>query len=153
MLLLGSLPGQRSLAAGEYYAHPQNQFWKLISAAIGKDIQPLCYPDRLATLLDHRIGLWDAVAEACRPGSLDSALRDIAANDLTAVVARMPDLRLIAFNGQKAGQIGRRRLGSWPAAKTLALPSSSPAFTKPVADKAAIWRAALRTALVGRKLP
>lgn len=110
ILILGSLPGQRSLSAGHYYAHPQNQFWRLIGDVIDRNLQTLAYADRLSALLDHGIGLWDTVAEARRPGSLDSALRDVVPNDLVALVASLPSLRQIAFNGQKAQAIGSRQL-------------------------------------------
>ena len=68
LLVLGSLPGDRSLAAARYYAHPQNQFWRLMSAVIARDLVALPYEERLAALRDRRIGLWDVVASATRPG-------------------------------------------------------------------------------------
>src|SRR4051812_23496243 len=72
LLVLGSLPGERSLAERRYYAHPQNQFWRLISAAADRDLVPLSYDDRLAALLGAHIGLWDVVASATRRGSTDA---------------------------------------------------------------------------------
>src|SRR5207302_7453928 len=71
--VLGSLPGDASLAAGRYYAHPGNQFWRLLGSAIGEDLQPLSYRERLQRLARHRIGIWDVIASAARPGSLDQA--------------------------------------------------------------------------------
>ena len=76
LLICGSLPGDRSLAAARYYAHPQNQFWRLLSPVAGVDLAPLDYDQRLAALLEARIGLWDVVASATRPGSSDAAIRD-----------------------------------------------------------------------------
>ena len=64
VLVCGSLPGEASLAAGRYYAHPANQFWRLVGGVIAQDLVPLDYPDRLAALLAAGIGLWDTVASA-----------------------------------------------------------------------------------------
>jgi hypoxanthine-DNA glycosylase len=140
VLLLGSLPGAASLAAGRYYAHPQNQFWRLTGAVIGRDLAAMAYDARLAALGDAGIGLWDTVAAATRKGSLDADIRLHAASDLAALVETLPALRAIGFNGGKAAAIGRRQLGDRPALDLVDLPSSSPAFTRPFADKLALWR-------------
>ncbi len=139
VLILGSLPGTASLAARRYYAHPQNQFWRLVGSAIAVDLASLAYDDRLATLLVHRIGLWDAVASARRAGSLDAALREVERHDLAGLVATLPDLRLVAFNGKTAAAIGGRALP--PGTRHLTLPSSSPAYTLSLATKVAAWAA------------
>lgn len=142
LLVLGSLPGERSLAARRYYAHPQNQFWHLISPAAGRDLTALAYEDRLAALLDAHIGLWDVVASATRPGSTDAAIRDIEGHDIAALAATLPRLRAIAFNGGTALRHGRRALG--PAAEryaVIALPSSSPLHTIGLAAKLPAWQA------------
>ena len=75
LFVLGSLPGDASLAAKRYYAHPTNQFWRLLGHAIGEELQLLSYDERLARLLERRIGLWDVIASATRQGSLDQAIR------------------------------------------------------------------------------
>jgi hypoxanthine-DNA glycosylase len=75
LLVLGSLPGEESLAQGRYYAHPRNHFWTLIGAVIGRDLVALGYEARLAALLEAGVGLWDVVASATRRGSLDGAIR------------------------------------------------------------------------------
>lgn len=140
LLVLGSLPGDRSLAAGRYYAHPQNQFWRLISTAAGRDLTALDYPDRLAALLAARIGLWDVVASAERPGSTDAALREVEARDVAALAATLPQLRAIAFNGGMALRIGRRQLGGAADRYTIVpLPSSSPLHTIGLAAKLPAW--------------
>ena len=141
-LILGSLPGAASLAASRYYAHPQNQFWRLVGAAIGRDLPSLAYDDRLRALLSAGIGLWDVVAEAERAGSLDAAIRDAAPNDLPALVRTLPRLRTIAFNGVTAARIGRAQLGDLADRyRMLPLPSSSPAYTAPFDTKLEAWRA------------
>jgi hypoxanthine-DNA glycosylase len=130
VLICGSLPGDRSLAARQYYAHPQNQFWRLVSAVVERDLVSLPYPDRLAALLAAHVGLWDVVATAQRRGSTDAALAAISPNDVAALAATLPDLRVIAFNGGTALKHGLRQLG--PAADRhviVALPSSSPLHT------------------------
>ena len=137
VLILGSLPGVVSLGAGQYYAHPQNAFWRLVGAAIGTDLDRLGYDARLAMLRAHGIGLWDTVATARRSGSLDAAIRDIDARDLAGLIATLPVLRLVAFNGQKAAAIGARTLP--PGFPQVTLPSSSPAHTLNFAAKAAAW--------------
>ena len=138
LLVLGSLPGEASLRAQRYYAHPQNQFWRLLGSALGQPLQKLAYEDRLATLAGRQVGLWDVIGEARRSGSLDSALRDVSANPLAEFVAAQPQLRAIAFNGQTAAKLGRRALGAG-AVTLIDLPSSSPAYTLAFADKAMRW--------------
>ena len=140
VLVLGSLPGVASLAAGQYYAHPQNGFWRLIGAAIGRDIAALPYPDRLTALTAAGIGLWDVIASAERQGSGDAAIRSAEAADLALLVARLPRLAAIGFNGATAARIGRRRLGALHDVALVDLPSSSPAYAAmPFDAKRAAW--------------
>lgn len=138
LLILGSLPGAASLAAGRYYANPRNQFWRLLETVIEQPLANLPYGDRLATLQAAGIGLWDTVAAARRPGSLDADIRLQAASDVPALAATLPDLRAIAFNGGTAARIGRRELGT-TALALIDLPSSSPAYTLAFAKKAEAW--------------
>src|SRR5688572_3744157 len=128
LLVLGSLPGAVSLARQRYYAHPQNQFWRLIGAVIERDVVPLDYERRLEALLDAGIGLWDTVAAATRKGSLDADIRLHAASDLAALVATLPELRAVAFNGGTSARIGRRQLAGVEGLDLVDLPSSSPAY-------------------------
>jgi hypoxanthine-DNA glycosylase len=140
LLVLGSLPGELSLAHGQYYANPQNRFWHLMSHVIVRDLVAMQYTERLQTLLAHRVGLWDVVAEARRDGSLDSRIRERDDNDLVGLAAGLPHLTTIAFNGATAARIGMKNLG--PSAERyeiVKLPSSSPAFTMAFAEKARAW--------------
>ena len=140
LLLLGSLPGEASLRAQRYYAHPQNQFWRLLGGAIGEPLAALDYEARLARLASRGVALWDVVGEAQRRGSLDGALRAVRVNRLADYVAGQPQLRAIGFNGQTAARLGRRALeGS--RVTLVDLPSSSPAYTIGLADKALRWSA------------
>ncbi|MBK8764073.1 MAG: DNA-deoxyinosine glycosylase [Burkholderiaceae bacterium] len=125
VLVLGSFPGQASLAAGHYYAHPRNQFWPLMSAVLGEELAALDWPARYRRLRDRRIALWDVI-EACeRPGSLDANIRQASANDLDALLAALPRLRRIVFNGGTAARQARRFADA--GFEVHVLPSSSPA--------------------------
>ena len=126
LMVLGSLPGAMSLAKARYYANPRNQFWRLIGAAIGRDLEEIDYEARLEALLDAGVGLWDTVAAATREGSLDADIRLHAASDLAALAATLPALKAMAFNGGKAAKIGRKQLAGTRLA-LIDLPSSSPA--------------------------
>lgn len=140
LLLLGSLPGEASLRAERYYAHPQNQFWRLTGALIGReDLHDLDYDARLAVLAGAGVGLWDVVADARRDGSLDGAIRDHRPNDLAALVASLPMLRVIGFNGGTAARLGRRMIGAPAGIDLVDLPSSSPAYTLAFAEKRLHW--------------
>ena len=100
LLILGSFPGAASLAAQQYYAHPQNQFWRLLGSALDEPLADLPYDERLLRLVARHIALWDVVGEARRSGSLDAALREVSVNPLADYVAAQARLRAIAFNGQ-----------------------------------------------------
>ena len=127
VLILGSLPGEVSLAAARYYAHPQNRFWHLAGSVIGRaDLPQLAYEERLAALLEAGVGLWDTIASAQRRGSLDSAIREAEAAPLRDLAATLPALRAVGFNGVKSARIGRRALAGTGLA-LIDLPSSSPA--------------------------
>lgn len=152
LLVCGSLPGERSLAAGRYYAHPQNQFWALMSAVVGRDLVALDYASRLDALLVARIGLWDVVASARREGSTDAAIRDPAFNNIAALAADLPDLRAIAFNGVTAHRAGLRQLGALADRyEVIALPSSSPLHAVGLAAKQGAWAGLARFLDEGRR--
>ncbi len=140
LLILGSLPGERSLAERRYYAHPQNQFWRLLSPVVGRDLASLAYDERLSAVQDRGIALWDVVATARRQGSSDAAIQDIAANDLAALVHSLPHLVAVAFNGGKAAAIGAPLLAGEPVT-LVTLPSSSPLYTVGLAAKQPAWSA------------
>ena len=141
VLILGSMPGQASLQAQQYYAHPRNQFWPLLAAVLKQpDLPALAYPARLQALLAAGIGLWDVVAQAQRRGSLDANIRDAQANPLPALIAQLPRLHTVAFNGATAARAAVQ-LTPYPWLRVLPLPSSSPAHTLAFAEKLAAWQA------------
>ncbi|BCA61520.1 DNA-deoxyinosine glycosylase [Sphingomonas sp. HMP9] len=140
ILVLGSLPGDRSLAAQRYYAHPQNQFWRLMSPVVGLNLAALDYDDRLAALGASGVALWDVIGSARRAGSSDAAILDVEGNNIAALVARLPNLRAVAFNGGTALKQGVKLLGPNFAGPTIvALPSSSPLHTVGIAAKQPAW--------------
>src|SRR5438445_11855085 len=99
LFILGTLPGDASLAAQRYYAHPTNQFWRLLGSALNEELQSLSYERRLERLATRRIALWDVIASATRAGSLDQAIRDAEHNQIEHLLHDFPELQAIAFNG------------------------------------------------------
>ena len=128
VLILGSLPGDESIARDQYYAHPTNAFWWLVGEVIDRPLVSMDYPERLAALARHGIALWDVIASAERSGSLDAAIRSATPRDLAAFAGGLPALRAIAFNGGTAARHGRRQLADVAGCYALLdLPSSSAA--------------------------
>lgn len=134
VLVLGSMPGDASLSAARYYAHPRNRFWPVMATLCGFD-PSLAYEQRLAALQQAGVGLWDVIGRCRRRGSLDASIvaGSEAANDLPRLLARLPAVRAVAFNGAKAAQSFRRHVqgqlpqGTRSSLAWLALPSTSPA--------------------------
>jgi hypoxanthine-DNA glycosylase len=144
LFILGSLPGERSLQERRYYAHPTNQFWKLVGSIVGEPLHELDYEDRLAALRRHGIGLWDVVSAARREGSGDHAIRGARHNDIGGLKRDYPELKAIGLNGGLASREGLRLLSGVPGLALIPLPSSSAANARmPFAEKAKAW-AALR---------
>lgn len=142
ILVLGSFPGAASLRAGQYYAHPRNQFWPLMSSLVGEDLTALPYEERLPRLLAHRIGLWDVLGSCEREGSLDSAIRKPAANDFNRLKLLCPALEVVGFNGQTSGKFAPQFARN--GYRTVVLPSSSPAYmAMPLELKRQRWLALL----------
>ena len=139
VVVLGSLPGERSLAERRYYAHPRNRFWHLMGTVIDIDLASLEYPDRLEALLDAGGGLWDTVASARRNGSLDASIREADHNPLRQLPDNLPSLRAVGFNGRTAQKIGAPQLAGAGIA-LVPLPSSSPAHAAmSLAEKERQW--------------
>ncbi|MDO4724561.1 MAG: DNA-deoxyinosine glycosylase [Comamonadaceae bacterium] len=150
VLVLGSFPGAASLAAGQYYAHPRNQFWPILAALHTPPAWPALPPDyagRRQWLLQQGIGLWDVYAACERQGSLDSAIRNARVNALHRLRQHCPQLALIAHNGGESYR--HRRLTETLGLPVLRLPSTSPANASwSFERKLAVWRAALLPALL-----
>ncbi|MDP9086618.1 MAG: DNA-deoxyinosine glycosylase [Pseudomonadota bacterium] len=141
LLLLGSLPGDASLALQRYYAHPTNQFWRLLEVALREPLIDLGYHERLDRLATRGVALWDVVDRAERIGSLDGAIRGASHNALAEFTATHPRLEAIGFNGQTAARIGRGALADVAGLRLVDLPSSSAAYTLAFAAKSEKWQA------------
>ena len=139
LLILGSLPGVRSLAARQYYAHPTNQFWRLLGAVVDRPLADMPYDHRLAALREAKVGLWDVIRSAERHTSSDSLIREAEAHDLAALIAELRDLSMVAFNGGTAAAIGRKQLPPLDRITLVDLPSSSAANTASFAAKREAW--------------
>lgn len=149
--MLGSLPSERSLAAGQYYAHPRNAFWPIMAAVAGAKGS---YAERTATLLRRKIALWDVLRSSERPGSLDASIRlaTCSVNDFESFLARHEKLRLICFNGQQAAKIFSSRVSPTLVSEgieCLRLPSTSPAHAAMnFEEKKRRWQSALERGLL-----
>lgn len=147
VLILGSMPGVASLAASQYYAHPRNQFWPILSALLQCDLVAQPYLQRLQALNDRGLALWDVLQACRRPGSLDAniAVDSISANNFQDFFQRQPLIRHVFFNGAAADRHFKQhvlRQQTLPSLQYQRLPSTSPAHAAlDFAGKLAAWRA------------
>lgn len=148
ILILGSMPGVASLAAGQYYAHPRNSFWNIVGDILGFSANT-SYEERVEILKRSGIALWDVLESCIRPGSMDADIDMDSAkpNDIGALLQRQPKITAICFNGSAAEKIFKKRVLSTlgdVSVKYMQLPSTSPAHaTMPFEEKVIAWRAAI----------
>ncbi len=128
ILILGTMPGEKSLLLQEYYAHPRNKFWKILSSII-KEPLPSTYKEKQSFLLKNKLGIWDVAHSANRKGSLDSAIQNEVPNDIPGFIKTHPNLKVVAFNGAKAEFLFDRYFDKLGNITYVSLPSSSPANT------------------------
>jgi hypoxanthine-DNA glycosylase len=146
VLVLGSLPGQRSIDAQQYYAHPQNAFWRIMHEIYGIAGE---YDARCLQLTENGIALWDVLRCSIRPGSMDADIQldNAVVNDFPTFLGAHGGIRLVAFNGRKAQQLFARFVQPLEVAadfEQVLLPSTSPAYAAmPFSSKLAAWRRAL----------
>jgi len=146
------MPSRKSLAASQYYAHPQNAFWPIMAALFGFDAG-LAYRERLARLRENHVALWDVAQQCIRPGSLDAAIdiKSVIANDFVSFFNTHPHIRAIFFNGRKAEELYRKlvlpRLAEpYQHFERHLLPSTSPAHAGITrSDKLTAWKIITRT--------
>ena len=144
VLVLGSFPSAASLAAKQYYAHPQNRFWNIVGDCIGVDLRRLSYRERIKRVNAAAIGIWDIFASCERSGSLDSAIRNAEFNDFKKLRRKAPGITRVCLNGGTAAKAVRHL--EQLEFETIVLPSTSPAnASQDYAFKLARWRAALET--------
>jgi hypoxanthine-DNA glycosylase len=152
LLVLGTLPGEVSLRLQQYYGHARNQFWPIIAEICGEDL-PVEYSARVEMVLRSRVALWDVLHSAERNGTaLDSAIKNECANDFASFFRQYPTIRTVAFNGNNANKFFKRHVQKNqdipPDLISLgSLPSTSPAFARPLEVKAAKWREMIAAAL------
>jgi double-stranded uracil-DNA glycosylase len=149
VLILGTIPSRRSLEAGEYYAHPRNAFWSIMTALCGVPLAP-GYAARVAMLKGAGVALWDVLRAAERDGSLDAAIvpGTEVPNDIGALLGRCPEIHTIFLNGGKADALFRRCVlpclsaGAGSVPRLVCLPSTSPANARLTKQaKLEAWRA------------
>ena len=141
LIVLGSFPSVASLAAKQYYAHPRNHFWPILSAIWGLDLRALPYAERIAEVRARGLGIWDVYARCRREGSLDSAIEAAEPNDLAGLRRHAPQLAAVAHNGGESARAMRITRGLGVA--VLRLPSTSPANASwSFERKLDAWRAA-----------
>ena len=126
LLILGSLPGDLSIARNEYYAHPQNRFWKVLFTLFEKPFSSN-YSDRIQLLKEHHIALWDVCGSAYRPGSMDTAITAVIPNSIPQLLAETPTIEKIFFNGNKAKILFEKSFADQIHVQSFTLPSTSPA--------------------------
>lgn len=131
VLILGSMPGEASLQAGEYYAHPRNAFWPIMGQLFGFD-PSVTYDERVSCLMAARVAVWDVLASCHRVGSLDSEIDDtsVSVNDFESFFRQHPQIQRVFFNGTKAEHSFRKWvIPTLPGLdlKLMRLPSTSPA--------------------------
>lgn len=147
ILVLGSLPSQRSIAKGQYYAHPHNAFWPIMRELFGTEGS---YADRCEQLIRNRVALWDVLASSVRPGSMDADIRleSARANDFEGFLVAHPKIQLIAFNGKKAEQLFKKFVDIQSidgSIRSVGLPSTSPAYAAlSFSGKLCAWREAVQ---------
>lgn len=126
ILILGSIPGDRSIAENEYYAHPRNRFWSLLAELTGSK-QANSYSEKLRLLSSNGISLWDVAEKANRKGSMDSAIKEYTVNDIDRLLTENPTIRVVVFNGKTAERLYRDNFDEREGVKYLSMPSTSPA--------------------------
>ena len=149
VLIVGSMPSVKSLAEGQYYAHPRNAFWPILFDIFGEELSGE-YERKRALICNHHLALWDVAAICEREGSLDSDMRDVVFNDFDRLFARCPDIGSVLCNGGTAHSLFLKS-GAAGARRVLRLPSTSPAYTMPFARKLDAWRQALAQEGIGRE--
>jgi len=141
VLILGTMPGAESLRKREYYAHPRNQFWKIIYS-IFDSVLETPYLERVSFLKEKRIALWDVIQCCDREGSSDSKITRVCTNDFASLLTTYPNVKFLCFNGQIALKTFRKEVKLNTSSQVIfeTLPSTSPANARmPVDTKIRKW--------------
>lgn len=145
IMIIGSMPGEASLKAGQYYAYKYNQFWPLMTDLLSPSAPPASYKEKLQMLLNNNIGLWDSLAVCKRAGSLDGNIKEEKPNDFKTLLKKYPKITTLLFNGQAAHKYFVKYFGMIDAVEYKLLPSTSPAAaTKTLKQKRELWAKAIK---------
>jgi len=139
ILILGSVPGVKSLEKQQYYAHPQNKFWKIIFELLNEEFTE-DYTRRIAVLKKHHIALWDVIDSCERKGSLDSEIRNEEANRVDELLNDHPKIKAVFCNGGKSYKNVQKMLGKDYRLPVFLLPSTSPLHTVSLEHKLESWK-------------
>lgn len=139
ILILGSIPGVKSLEKQEYYAHPQNQFWRLMFNIFEEDYC-IDYQMKIALLKKNKIALWDTIESCEREGSLDTKIKNEVGNSMEKLLSNYPNIKAIFCNGQKAHKNLIKQLGKDYHLPIILMPSTSPTHTMKLEEKFAQWQ-------------
>jgi len=140
-MIIGTMPGEASLKAKQYYAYKHNKFWQIMSDIFKNKEALTDYQDKLNTLLNNKTGLWDALAYCRRKGSLDKNIINEKPNDFKNLLKNYPKVKKLIFNGQQAHKYFLKYFGQIESIEYIILPSTSPAnASKTYKQKAAVWK-------------
>ncbi|MBU8882023.1 DNA-deoxyinosine glycosylase [Flavobacteriaceae bacterium JJC] len=139
ILILGSVPGVKSLEMQQYYAHPQNQFWKIIFELFQEDFTA-DYSSRIEVIRKNHLALWDVIDTCERKGSLDSNIVNEEANDIRKLLNDFPNIKAVFSNGQKSFKNLQKILGKDCEIPVFVLPSTSPLHTISFEKKLTEWK-------------
>jgi hypoxanthine-DNA glycosylase len=143
ILILGTMPGTKSLEKQEYYAHKQNQFWKILFTVFASGTVPELFQEKRKVLQQNKIGLWDVLANCERKGSLDIHIKNHMENDILGLLEAFPKINRILFNGKESQRYFIKKFGTIEGIVFYVMPSTSPANTVNFEEKLKLWRIGL----------
>lgn len=139
ILILGTIPGVASLAKQEYYGHPRNYFWPILFQLLNTTPVPDVFEEKVKTLQNHKIGLWDVLKNCQRQGSLDIHIKKPLENDFEGLLKQFPNINKIVFNGKESHKYFFKKFGQIQGITYYVMPSTSPANTMSFEKKLGIW--------------
>ena len=145
ILILGTMPGAMSLAKQEYYGYPRNQFWKIIFTVFSKLPVPESFDEKIKTIQQNNIALWDVLADCERKGSLDIHIKNQTENDIENLLKAYPKIKTIIFNGKESHRFFQKKFSHINGISYHVMPSTSPANTMSFDKKLESWKSALQS--------
>lgn len=139
ILILGTMPGIASLEKQEYYAHPRNNFWKIIYTLLNSLPIAENFEEKISLLQNHKIGLWDVLENCERKGSLDIHIKNHKENDFEMLLEEFSGITKIVFNGKESHKYFFKKFGQIKGITYYVMPSTSPANTISFEKKLEIW--------------